>query len=82
MTCAACVMHVEGALRGVPWVTDAAVNLATEKATVEYVAGPVGLADFSRAVQKSGYRVEGTEDEAGDADREIERLSKVKESES
>ena len=79
MTCASCVLHVEEALRGVPWVTEAAVNLATEKATVEYVAGPVGPADLSEAVQKAGYRVEGAEDGAADAGREMERLSKVRE---
>jgi len=32
MTCAACVGHVENALRGVPGVVEASVNLGTEKA--------------------------------------------------
>ena len=34
MTCASCVSYVESALSGVPGVTGASVNLATEKATV------------------------------------------------
>ena len=39
MTCAACVMHVEHALRDVPGVMEASVNLATERARVSYVSG-------------------------------------------
>lgn len=39
MTCASCVARVEEALSSVPGVISANVNLASEKATVEYVAG-------------------------------------------
>src|SRR5690554_3483799 len=38
MTCGSCVGRVEGALKGVPGVADAAVNLATERASVRGVA--------------------------------------------
>ena len=38
MTCAACVGHVENALSSVPGVSKASVNLATERASVEYGA--------------------------------------------
>ncbi|HEC34054.1 MAG TPA: heavy-metal-associated domain-containing protein, partial [Chloroflexi bacterium] len=37
MTCASCASHVEGALAKTPGVLSVNVNLATEKATVEYV---------------------------------------------
>ena len=79
MTCASCVAHVEHALAEVPGVTDVAVNLATEKATVEYVPGLADLADFSKAVADSGYRVVGTDVEGLDAEAELERLSKTNE---
>ena len=39
MTCASCVARVEKAIDGVPGVVSAAVNLATERATVKLVAG-------------------------------------------
>ena len=55
MTCAACVSHVEGALTGVQGVESASVNLATERATVEYVQGVTGIADLRHAVEDSGY---------------------------
>ena len=79
MTCASCVAHVEHALRETPGVVDASVNLATEKATVEYVAGLVGIPELSQSVQESGYRVEGVEGGLRDTQAELERLSKVKE---
>ena len=78
MTCAACVMHVENALLSVHGVSEASVNLGVERASVEFLPGMVELSDLQRAVEESGYRVEGFND-AGDQERELERLSKVKE---
>jgi Cu+-exporting ATPase len=79
MTCAACVFHVENALKGVSGVVEATVNLATEKATVEYTAGTVDNEGFRQAITKAGYQVTGTGDTPMDAKEELERLSKVKE---
>ena len=60
MTCASCVARVEKALQAVPGVARASVNLATERAAVEFSGG----ADFGaivRAVDTAGYVVrEGT----------------------
>ena len=75
MTCAACVYHVERALGGVPGVANATVNLGVEKATVEYSPALTGMDDLRRAVEEAGYIVESV----GDREREIERLSKVRE---
>ncbi|MEN9314239.1 MAG: copper transporting P-type ATPase [Pseudomonadota bacterium] len=55
MTCASCVGRVERALRKVPGVTDAAVNLATERATVRFAAGEVAPQALVAAVEKAGY---------------------------
>ncbi len=57
MTCASCVNHVERNLKNLDGVLGANVNLATEKATVRYQPGAVGLEDFRRAVEKAGYKV-------------------------
>ena len=40
MTCASCVAHVEKALKSVPGVIEASVNLATERASVRALKGP------------------------------------------
>ena len=77
MTCASCVMHVERALQGVPGVQGVAVNLATEKAQVDFLAGAASFDDFRAAVVDAGYTV-GTE-ASEDAQAEIERLARTAE---
>ncbi len=57
MTCASCVRRVEKALGRVPGVSQASVNLATEKATVVYDPAIAGTEQLSAAVQKAGYKV-------------------------
>ena len=54
MTCASCVMRVEKALKAVPGVLAAEVNLATETATVRSAPTVVGAA-LRAAVEKAGY---------------------------
>jgi Cu+-exporting ATPase len=44
-------------LKKVDGVLDASVNLATEKATVTFVPGVSGLAEFQQAVADAGYEV-------------------------
>ncbi|HEU4459105.1 MAG TPA: heavy metal translocating P-type ATPase [Methylibium sp.] len=55
MSCASCVMRVEKALRKVPGVESASVNLATEKATVQTHAA-VPAAALRAALEQAGYR--------------------------
>lgn len=57
MTCASCVAHVEEALAETPGVLSVNVNLATEKASVEYIPTVTGLPEFRRAVADVGYEV-------------------------
>jgi len=54
MTCASCVARVEEALSSAPGVISANVNLASEKATVEYTEG-ANIADLRQAVEEAGY---------------------------
>jgi Cu+-exporting ATPase len=56
MTCASCVARVERALKKVPGVTEASVNLATEQATVQ---GPaLNREAVIAAVAQAGYEAE------------------------
>jgi Cu+-exporting ATPase len=59
MTCAACVAHIEGALRGVGGVLKANVNLATEQADVDFLSGAVNFSALEQAIEGSGYSVNG-----------------------
>ena len=79
MTCASCVAHVEGALQGVQGVLSAKVNLATERASVEYVRGMASLDELRGAVEEVGYTVEGPAEGVRDGQREIDRLARVQE---
>ncbi|MEW6667936.1 MAG: heavy metal translocating P-type ATPase [Thermodesulfobacteriota bacterium] len=56
MTCANCALAIERTLgKKVPGVVRAAVNLATERASVEYVPGLATLEDLVLAIEKAGY---------------------------
>jgi P-type Cu+ transporter len=60
MTCASCVLRVEKALATLPGVESAAVNLATEQATVrarDGVAGNALVSAVTAAVRRAGYDV-------------------------
>ncbi len=57
MTCAACVKRVQDTLASLNGVLSASVNLATEKATLEYSPAQVGMRDFKRALRDIGYDV-------------------------
>lgn len=67
MTCATCAGRVEKALSSVPGVVGAVVNLASEKASVEGIAGVLRAADLIAAVHRAGYDAELL---TGDVDRD------------
>ena len=67
MTCASCVRHVEDALGDTGGVTSASVNLASGRATVEYIPGETAISDLRYAVEDAGYSFEGV---SGDEYRE------------
>ncbi|WP_342051711.1 MULTISPECIES: heavy metal translocating P-type ATPase [unclassified Cupriavidus] len=55
MTCASCVGRVERALRAVPGVVGAEVNLATERAAVTVLRDAVSTDALTQAVTRAGY---------------------------
>ncbi len=76
MTCASCVNHVERALRRVDGVVSVSVNLATERATVEYLPGLASRASLAAAVRDAGYEVlEGAVSEEGQVDLDAQKMA-------
>ncbi|MCT8953589.1 heavy metal translocating P-type ATPase [Pseudomonas lundensis] len=73
MTCASCAGRVEKALAKVPGVTNATVNLASERAHIESL-GPVDPARLIEAVTKAGYSAQLTENVHATQDDQHKRL--------
>ncbi|MDL1885779.1 copper-translocating P-type ATPase [Anaerolineae bacterium CFX8] len=57
MTCASCVRNVERALSRTEGVAEASVNLATERAHVEFDPAVIGVKDMIERVSQVGYGV-------------------------
>src|SRR5690606_23428302 len=67
MTCASCVARVESALKAVPGVVEATVNLATERVSVR---GVVAADRLIAAIEKAGYKAQVLDSTARDFDAE------------
>ncbi len=79
MTCSTCSTRVEKALRQVPGVIEANVNLAIERADVRAVPGVTRLADLVDAVTKAGYgaRIESPAASQAQAEEEHRQRDQV-----
>lgn len=55
MTCGHCSMSVAKALKGVPGVSDANVDLKLKEAKVTYDPAKASINDLKRAVEDAGY---------------------------
>jgi P-type Cu+ transporter len=75
MVCATCVQTIESALRALPGVMSANVNLGTEKAYVTYTPSLSALPDMKRAIEDAGYQYLGI---AGEVSEEAERIAREK----
>jgi Cu+-exporting ATPase len=69
MSCAACSARIEKALNALPGVFGATVNLATERASVEYIGQELSFQQIQAKVKKLGYEAHDPAN-AGDVDRE------------
>jgi len=64
MTCASCVNRAERALKAVPGVMEAAVNLASERATLRMLAG-TPMASIEAALSRAGYALADEHEKKG-----------------
>lgn len=71
MTCASCVAHVEKGIKKHDGIDMAAVNLATEKATVSFDPALVDIGSIIESVEAAGYTASlAAETDAGEASEE------------
>lgn len=57
MTCASCVKAVERAVKKIEGVNNVQVNLATEKAAIDYIPSKVKLYEIKASIEKAGFKV-------------------------
>jgi Cu+-exporting ATPase len=72
MTCAACANRIEKGLNRMPGVSKAVVNLALEKATVEFHPEVVSSKDLIAKIEQLGYQAVKKEDQQAEDHREAE----------
>jgi P-type Cu+ transporter len=70
MSCAACASKIERKLSKLDGVTKAAVNLATEKATVEFDSAKIKVPDLITTIVALGYGAESEQELNGDREKE------------
>ncbi|MGB9175896.1 MAG: heavy metal translocating P-type ATPase [Methanoregula sp.] len=73
MMCATCVETIEAALRALPGVVSATVNLGTEKAYVTYNPSLTGPGDMKKAIEEAGYQYLGV---SGEVSEEAEKKAR------
>ena len=73
MSCAACAARIEKRLKKLEGINTAFVNLAAEKATIEYDSSKVKASDIVNAIESLGYKAE--EEKVCDHDRNRDQRS-------
>jgi P-type Cu+ transporter len=74
MTCAACATRIEKGLNKMDGVSTANVNLALEKATIEFNPFEVNIADIVAKVEKLGYGAHQKQDEKEQVDHREQHI--------
>ncbi len=75
MVCATCVQTIEAALRSLPGILSANVNLGTEKAYVTFNPSVSTIPDMKKAIEDAGYQYLGI---AGEVSEEAEKIAREK----
>lgn len=79
MHCASCISKVEKALKSLPAVLSAKVNLATEKAYIEALAGNIQQSDLIQALKHIGYEAQAlSSDIADESQRKAKEIQVLK----
>lgn len=73
MTCASCAARVAKKLNSLPGVNSAVVNLATNKATIEFIPGVVNVTGLRKAVEQLGYAAHRDLDVSRDEEGEMRK---------
>lgn len=80
MTCASCSARVERVVKKIEGIKEISVNLATEKAFVEFNIDKLSINDVTGAIEKAGYGAEIIEKKSSDVEKDarIKEISNLK----
>ncbi|MEN6462633.1 MAG: heavy metal translocating P-type ATPase [Syntrophomonas sp.] len=70
MSCAACSAKIEKSLNKIDGINKAAVNLTTERASIQYDTSLVKVSDMIKTIRALGYEAEKAEDISRDREQE------------
>lgn len=70
MSCATCAARIEKKLGSAEGVINAAVNLSTEKAVVDFDKSKIKVSDMLQMVEKLGFKAEASEKSSRDREKE------------
>ena len=73
MMCATCVQTIEAALRALPGVVAANVNLGNEQAYVTYNPSLTSVGDMKKAIEDDGYQYLGIAGQVSDEEEKVVR---------
>jgi P-type Cu+ transporter len=79
LRCASCVTFIENALKITPGVLNASVNVATQKAVVQYIPGMASPGTLAQAIESTGYKTLELASAAGAPAQDPERAARLKE---
>ncbi|MTV48927.1 cadmium-translocating P-type ATPase [Heliobacillus mobilis] len=78
MSCAACAARIEKKLNRLPGIITASVNLATEKAVIQYYPGELGNAEIINAILTLGFQARLVENAEGTDREQAEREQRLR----
>ncbi|MEX0308101.1 MAG: heavy metal translocating P-type ATPase [Ruegeria sp.] len=78
MSCASCVSRIERTLRATPGVIDAAVNIATNSATVTFAEGATEPATLAKTLTEAGYPSRPTDTGAAERDDKADEFADLR----
>lgn len=78
MTCSACSQAIERKLKKTAGITDVTVNLATEKAQIEYKAEQIRLSEIKQIIKSLGYEPKEVESQQGADENQLKKEAELR----
>lgn len=78
MTCAACAQRIEKAISKLEGISKVSVNLATEKATVQYDPQIIRISSIKQCIEKTGYHALEIENKNAVDDDKLRKQKEIK----